>query len=278
MKTKTYLSILAVCAVATLAGCGGGSEGGTPPTGSWYVSGSSSTNNYAAIQIVVLLDGTTWGLYGFNATSAGIQGMLHGSAPRYYYDCLDYTDPDDDTSDCLDYSYPYVHHKGTFTQFDMSGSVSNNTTTHSFTLAPDSGNISIDNSAAFMLFSDDNGYQFILPPNIEGTYSGWTAVSGQARHNLANITISGSTLSLPPDDTGCSATGVLRSRSGDRYFMNSAYDVNLTFSGAGCALGDGAQLAGMVLPPNSTTGFNQLEVMTVTSDKKNAFLLVANPQ
>jgi len=287
MQKKTCLVALAVAAVIALAGCGGGGDGipdsgaDASAEGSWYTGDSGYVNSsYFATQMIIM-NGTVWGVYGSGTMGTDIQGMLYGSTNVDTY-CDDYDDdPDSDTyGECFDYGQ-YSIPSGTFAQFDMSGSAAPSSS-QSFSGSVGIGRsmlyITLGDGTALSLFHDTNHLSSSTTPlsTIVGTYTGWTAVSGQTRQNLTGITISGSTLTLPADANGCSATGTLTQNT---TLLNViVFNVSLTFSGYGCALGNGTTVQGIALPPNQSDQFDQLEVLTVTSDGQHGFMLVAGSQ
>jgi len=297
MRQTTFLAALVLGAAVGLAGCGGGEH--VPDSGNaegfWTTSGSNP-----ATQMVILSDRSLWGIYGANPTLAGIQGMMRGSADNYKGECLSwssYYDSYNDTWDdeCDDWiQYPSA--SGSFNQFDMTGNalpmVSWNfsgsaTEAQALSFSLTDPKTKADSGTALSMLYDHRYDAAATVATVAGTYAGWTAFSGQARHNLAGINIFGSTLTLPADDAGCSATGTLAPHKGHASSTGSSssktvvgiLDVQLTFNGASCALGNGRTLQGIVIPPSSTVnGAAQLQIVTATGDKKNGFMLVANRQ
>jgi hypothetical protein len=292
MQKKACLTALAIGAAAVLAGCGGGVQDSGNAEGAWYtIKGNPAT------QMVILSNGTLWGIYGSDATVAGVQGMLRGSADTYISnDCLNYFYSYDDDGnyvqgDCSDWvQYPTA--SGSLTQFDMSGNAAPAIDWYFSGLAQEAATLAItlghkknqNDGPDLALLYDDSYDTAASVATFAGAYAGWAAVSGQTRHNLSGITISGSTLTVPADDSGCSATGTLAPHKGKGSSTGDAsnatvgvLDVSLTFNGAGCVLGSGTTVKGITIPPNNTvSGSAQLQIVTATSDKQNGFMLVAN--
>jgi hypothetical protein len=192
--------------------------------------------------------------------------MLHGSA----------------TIDSSNTSTMFPPFSASFTQFDMLDTSSNPNTSRSL-----SGkavgifmDVTLDDSSALSL-TGSSAYNYPASLSlIAGTYSGTTA-AGQVLYNLNGITVSGSTLTLPANADGCSASGTLTPHQTPHGTVN-VFDTSITFSGTGCTLGSGTTVQGITIAtkdqPNNPSDPVLLDVMTVTPDGQNGFMVLATHQ
>ena len=232
----------AVAATVLLSACGGGSDDGqagtgTPPPaatsaeGFWV--GKSSTG--FDVSLAVLENGDTWGVY---HRSGILYGALRGTTTSAN-GTLSGTGAEVDLSTGATGTGAYT---GTYAS---KSSLRVQTTNTTF-----SGNYSgaYDQSASLSA--------------LAGTYTGSGAATGtQAQSALINVSASG--LVSSPPSLGCSAAGTVKPRASGK----NVFDLQVTFNGSNCALGNGATVSGVAYyengaliamglrPGSQTTGF-----------------------
>jgi hypothetical protein len=82
-----------------------------------------------------------------------------------------------------------------------------------------------------------------------------------------NMGIAGSTLSLPADASGCSASGTVGPHNTSHGIVG-VFDLSLRFNGASCAMGNGTTVQGIAIQNNS-----QIQIMATTPNGKGFFFL-----
>jgi hypothetical protein len=104
---------------------------------------------------------------------------------------------------------------------------------------------------------------------LSGSYSGW-GVTGTTSAQSASVSFSssGSIASYSP---GCNATGTAAPRASGKNIFN----VSVTFTGAHCALGNGAVTTGIAYYDSST---GQLLLMALNGGKTDGFIYAAQKQ
>lgn len=241
-------TILGLAACAVLAGCGGGDDGGgaaaaaaAPPSallasaeGLWQ--GRTSTGLNA--NIAVLESGETWGIYGSNSV---IYGAVHGQT-RWGEGTV----------------------SGAATSYD--------TTTR--LVAPTAFTGSFAPRSSIVVTTGDN-VQFMAqyhpaydePPSLPalaGSFRG-QAVSATAPPRGAAVVIAASGAVTLPEVQGCAGAGGIAPRASGK----NVYDLDITFSGAGCVLGDGTTVRGIAYYDSST---RQLLAMALNPERSDGFI------
>ncbi len=234
-----------LAAATVLTACGGGGGGGgsdaspspapvTPATsaeGFW--SGKSSTGY--DVSVAVLENGETWGVFGQNGS---LYGALHGSTAS--------------SNGAL---------TGTGHEFNL---VSRTVAASSYT-----GTYAARSAIQFRLptgVSVQGAYSaaYDQPASLAtlaGTYTGSGVATGAPVQALS-VTISAMGAVSSPPSLGCTASGSVVPRVSGK----NVFDLRVTFSGASCALGDGASVSGVAyadsgnllalgLLPSQTAGF-----------------------
>ena len=233
----------ALAAATLLTACGGGSsdndsasstappEVATSAEGFW--TGKASTGY--DISLAVLDNGETWGVY----TSNGVlYGALHGSTTS--------------SNGTL---------KGSGQEFDLgSGTVASSNYSGTYT-SKSKTDIRLSNGSTFAGTYEAAYDQPASLSALAGTYAGYGVSTGSPVQAIA-ITISTSGAISAPPSLGCSASGSVAPRASGK----NIFDLRITFSGASCALGNGANVSGvayyeggsllaMGLLPSQTAGF-----------------------
>jgi len=275
MQKKIHWAALAACTAMALAGCGGGGDKSPANDlkgqweGSLYLYPINGYNGYNDYRMIVLEDGSLWGTMSTNnyTASSNIQGMLHGT----------YSDHDEDDGTCdednicsTDWT---TYFKTSYTQFNFVTGGANNQLGFSGTWNGSALDGRFSYGTSFKIPSG-NYVQAVTLSSLAGVYSGYAVVSGSSsRTNLNGITISGSTLTLPADANGCSASGTLtphlpQAQNGAVF----AFDTSLTFRGTGCALRNGTTVQGITYQAtfNDATA---IQILTVTSDNQTGFMV-----
>lgn len=105
---------------------------------------------------------------------------------------------------------------------------------------------------------------------IAGTYAA-TAVTGTSPVQSIRATISADGAVTVPPSLGCSASGFVRPRASRR----NVFDVVVTFSGASCALGNGATVTGVAYYDRAT---RRAIVMGLNAAQSDGFIAVGIKQ
>lgn len=215
---------LALATVAALTACGGGGSDSastnsntnpTPPIpaksaeGFWNGKASSGFD----VSLAVLENGETWGVY----TKGGfIYGALYGQTTS--------------SNGAL---------TGTSKDFDLrSGTVASSDYSGTYT---GQNNISIRAAGGTITANYSANYdQPATLAALAGTYSGQGVATG-ALPQSTPITISPSGILNMPSSLGCAASGTVTPRPGGK----NVFNLSITFSGASCALGNGATASGV---------------------------------
>ena len=232
------LSLLA----ALLVGCGGGGGGSAPVSGSaegfWN---GTATGGYTT-SIAVLDNGETWGLYGSGGSLAGAlygQTVVNGTALS-----------------------------GTGTSFNFVTRTSG-TGSYSGTVTAKSS-LSLTSGATTFAASYDSTYdQAATLSALAGTYTGY-ALTGTIAAQTTTVTVTSGGLissSYVSGNLSCSTSGTATPRAGGK----NVYNVQLTFTGNYCALGNGTTVSGVGTfnAPNK-----QVIVMTLNGGKTDGLMFV----
>ena len=241
MTTKFRLAgYSALIAATLLTACGGGSDDSSTPApppaatsveGFW--TGKSSTGWDVAL--AVLENGETWGVY---TSNGAIYGALQGNT---------------------------TSSGGTLTgsgrEFDLrSGQIASSTYSGTYTAKTKIDIRSPSGVTIAGIYSTAYDQPATLSA-LAGTYTG-SGVSTGAPVQSITVTISATGTITSPSSLGCSASGPVTPRSSGK----NIFDLRITFSGANCALGNGATVSGvayyeggtllaMGLLPSQTAGF-----------------------
>jgi hypothetical protein len=263
---KTYLMALAAGSIIVLADCGGGSDAAHAIQGQWegslYLYPINGDNNYNDYRIIVMDNDSLWGTLsrGNSTTSSNIQSMFHGSGS---------SGSSDDSSDNDEIDFDT-----SFTQFNFIGGAANSPLGFSGTVNGTSLDGRFSYGTSFKL-SFGSYVQAASLASIAGVYSGYSVISGSdSRYNLNSITISGSTLTLPADANGCSASGTLTPHQTQApNGLVAVFDTTLTFSGAGCPLGNGTTIQGITYQTQFADAANAIQILAVTPDNQTGFMV-----
>ena len=243
MKQKILISV--VCGIAlVLQGCGGGGGGSSPSTpsssgtaeGFWQ--GTSSTGY--GVAAVVLENAETWGFYYSGSTTAGVfNGTSSGTGSTFSASGTDFN---------------FITR--TATPGTLSGSV----------VSGSSINATVSDGSTLSLTYDSSYLTPATLSSIAGNYTGW-GVSKSTPSQSVVFTVS-SAGAISGSVTNCSVSGSITPRSSGK----NVYNVSTTFSGSGCALGNGVTTTG-VATLSSLNGLNRLIVMTLNSAKTDGYIV-----
>lgn len=246
MTTKFRLAGYSALVAATLlTACGGGGSDDSsipapppaPPPAATSVEGFWTGKSAAGfdVALAVLENGDTWGVY---TSNGAIYGALQGNTTS--------------SGGAL---------TGSGREFDLSS----NTVTSGAYSGTYTAKTRID-----VQFSDGTSFAgtystaYDQPASLSalaGTYTGLGVSTGAPVQSMA-VTISASGAISAPPSLGCSVSGSAMPRASGK----NIFDLRITFSGANCALGDGATASGvayyeggtllaMGLLPSQTAGF-----------------------
>lgn len=241
---------------ALLTACGGGDSGSTPSpapaptpapviaaTAEGFWEGSASTG--VAVALAVLETGETWGVY--TSTNGTIVGALFGNTTSSGTTL---------TGSGQDFNIPTrsvssSNYSGTFAAKNTINVTTSPGTTFSGTYRP----------------------AYDLPVSLttaSGTFAG-TGVSGNSAVQPIGIAISPSGIITVPGTQGCSASGSATPRASGKNILN----VIVKFSGANCALGDGASTTGIAY---YDTIAQRLLVLALNASKSDGFIYIGQKQ
>jgi hypothetical protein len=239
---KRILSIIGAAVVLTA--CGGGGDDAPAPTvttaaeGFW--SGTASTGTDVALAI--LENGETWGVYLSGNT---IVGALYGQT-----------------------SSAGSSLNGTGSDFNIpSRTVTPGSYSGTFT-AKSTISVTTSNGGSFTGTYDPVYDATPSLASLAGTFSG-TGVSATTAPQTASVTITPTGVITVPASLGCSASGTASPRPSGKNIFN----INVTFSGTGCALGNGGMASGIAY---YDTVSGSVLVMALNSGKTDGFIYVGS--
>jgi hypothetical protein len=245
---KRILSIIGVAVALTACGGGGDDAPATstpapPPaatTAEGFWSGTASTGT--AVALAVLENGETWGVY---SSGGFIVGALYGQTTS--------------TGSAL---------SGAGNDFNIpSGTVSAGSYTGTFAAK---SSVSVNTSAGGSFKGTYNTGYDATPSlaTLAGAYTG-TGVSGNSPVQNVSVNIAPTGAFTVPASLGCSATGIASTRPSGKNIFN----VNVTFTGTNCALGNGATASGIAY---YDTVARQLLVMALNRAKTDGFIYLGS--
>lgn len=234
--------LISLATILALSACGGGG-GDTVATQSAEGFWTGTTAKGTSVSLAILENGETWGLYG-NANS--VVGALHGNTSV---------------------SGTSLSGSGGGFNFD-SRTVSNGAYTGSVT-SKSNISFSVSDGTQFTGAYDASYEQPVTLSNFAGTYTGWAVtalIAPQATTVVidANGSISSSIVS---GNQSCTTSGTAVARASGKNVVN----LQLTFTGSYCALGNGATVTG-VATYNSAT--RQIIAMGLNSAKTDGLFFV----
>lgn len=234
--------LTALAAAAFLTACGGGGGGETAATGTAEGFWNGTVGGYNA-SLAILENGETWGLY----TSAGsLVGALYGN-----------TSSSGTSLTGSGSSFNFVDRtsgSGTYT-----GSVAQKNT---LSLTTNDGTKFVGNySAAY-----DQKASLV---NLAGTYTGFSVTATTPAQTVpVTISVNGEiSASFVSGNLSCTASGTVTPRSSNKNIFN----VQVTFTGNYCALGNGTTTTGIAYYNTAT---REIGVMTLNGAKSDGFVYV----
>ena len=242
---KTVINLLfATVSIALITACGGGGSGGSAttnvdPQGIWV--GTSSTGY--AVNTVVLETGETWGIY---SSGSIIYGALYGSAAV------------NSSSISID---------GTDFDFTTNRSSRGN---FSGTVAAKSS-ISLRSNNVTVPLTYRSSYD--TPATAAAAVGTWAFIGRSGAYTLipGAITFDSSGRTVL-NQTNCVTIGSMVPRSGGK----NIYNINLSSSGVGCAVGQ-SSLSGVTYLDTSVTP-NKFLALALTSDKSDGLIVIGTKQ
>jgi len=235
---KNIKMITALTMTASLVACGGGGDDNTakaPTNASAEGFWTGSTSNNLAATLAILENGETWGFYTTN--SGSLAGALYGNTA---------VSGTSVSGTSLDF------YSGTVNQGSYTGTVS---TKDRLTLSTGGTQFNGSYSSVYE--------QAASLSSLAGTYSGY-ALTGRTSAQYVAITIS-STGKLTAGDANCALNGTATPRASGKNIFN----LNATFTGSYCALGNGATVNGIVY---YDTASRSLVAMGLNGSKTDGFI------
>jgi hypothetical protein len=211
-----------------------------PPTASAEGLWSGTTASGYALNLVVLENGSLWGVYSINNVAYGVmQGSGSANGSTYAGSGYDY------------YLTPPTRFAGTFSasfiaKASMNGTVTGSSGTTSFTTAYDS--------------------RYDLNPSLADVAGSWNLTAATATGTTVNPVVIASSGTFTGTGPFCSYSGTVLPRSSGK----NIYNLTIAFTGSTCEF-DGQTLNGIgVLLKQGVT--KQLTVAALRSDKSSGFL------
>lgn len=212
MKIPLYSASAAVSAAILLTACGGGGGSGANASAEGFWGGTSSTGYN--VQMVILENGETWGLY---TSGSVLYGALYGNTT---------TSGNSVSGSGSDFNLV----SRTVTPGTYSGTVSERS--------------SISLTTGSTVFNGTYGTTYDQAASlaaVAGVYSGKAVTGTTAAQSInATITTAGS-LSIPAT-LGCATSGTVTPRPTGKNIFN----LSVTFTGSTCALGNGGTATGIL--------------------------------
>ena len=232
---RLFLSTTVIIA-ALCTGCGGGSSSPTPPSVEGFWTGTTSTG-YTG-NIVVLENGETWGFY---SSGSVLYGALYGVTS---------TSGNNLTGAGADFNLATrVVTQGTYTgTFQEKSTIS---------MATSLGTT----------FNGVYGTTYVTPASLTtlaGTFTG-QAVTGKTAPQTAAVTITTTGQVTIPATFGCATSGTVVPRPSGK----NIFDLNVTFTGSTCALGNGGTAKGVLYYDAS---IKQILAMGMNTAKTDGFI------
>lgn len=230
-----------VLASLTLVACGGGGGGDATATASAEGFWVGTTAKGSVVNLAILENGETWGLYG---SSGSLTGAVYGN-----------TSTNGTSLTGSGYGFDFV------TRISGSGTYTGSVTTK--------GSISLNVSDGTKLTGTyDASYdQPASVASVAGTYAGWAVTGGIAPQATtvvvdANGNISSSVVS---GNLSCTTSGKATPRASGK----NVYNVQMTFTGNYCALGNGTVVNGVA---TYNAASHQLITMALNSAKSDGLI------
>jgi hypothetical protein len=235
--------VLALFATLSLSGCGGGGGGGggvsASPEGFWS---GTATSGYT-VNLVVLEDGETWGIYSSGTT---IYGGLYGV-----------TSVSGSTATATGTDFNFLTNRAV--QGVLSGPI---TARSSMSLSGSTGSVQLAYSSAYEAQA--------LQQSATGT---WSFVGRSGLYSLipgsVSIDASGS---FTLNQTNCTTTGSITPRPSGK----NVFNINLSATGVGCAVGQ-SNLSGVAYLDTSVTP-NTVVAISLTPARDDGLIVLLTKQ
>ena len=246
MKTRLLLILQAILLGAFLTACGGGGGGGSSGGGGSTSAGTAegmwvgtSSAGYG-VATLVLENAETWGFYYSGTTTAGIlYGTSTGSGSSF-------------NATGTDFNF--------YTRSSSSGSLTG-------TVVPGASIKATASNGGSVSLAYDSSYN--TPASlaaVAGNYVGWGVTkTTPSQSGVFTINSAGA---ISSTGLNCSLSGSVTPRASGK----NVYNVSTTFTGLGCALGNGTTTTG-VATLVSLGGINRLIMMTLNSAKTDGYII-----
>lgn len=239
-KGVKYEKIMALAAIMALSACGGSDSVSNPSAeGIW----SGTTTNGTVVNMAVLNNGETWGIYG---TASSVVGAVYGNTTT--------------SANALKGSgtaFNFVTH--TATNGDYTGQFSEKA----------SIDMTLSNGTQFKAAYDASYDQAATPATVAGTYKGTAQTAMLTQQNTAVVVDANGNVSssISEGNQTCTTSGTAIARPGGK----NVYDLKLTFTGNLCVLGNGTTVTGVATYKSAT---NQMVAMALKGDKTDGLMFI----
>jgi hypothetical protein len=233
-KFTKYL--LAIGLVLSLSACGGGGDSPKQTSAEGFWNGTTSTG-YTG-NVVVLENGETWGFY---SSGSVLYGALYGTTT---------TSGNTLTGSGADFNLA----TRVVTQGSYTGTFKEQST------------ISLTTSLG-TAFNGVYGTTYSTPASLTtlaGTFTG-QALTGKTAPQTSTVTITSSGQLKIPATLGCATSGTVAPRSSGK----NIFDLNVTFTGSTCALGNGGTAKGVLY---YDAAIKQILAMGMNTGKTDGFI------
>lgn len=233
-----------LAAILVLSACGGGGSDGVSPSAEGFWTGTTS-GGYT-VNLAILENGQTWGIY---STASSLVGAVYGN-----------TSVSATSLSGSGTAFNFVTHSGssgTYTgQFSTKSSIS----------------MTVSDGTRFTGNYDASYDQAVQAATIAGTYTGVAVTASITQPGTVVVIDSKGQFSntVSAGNQSCVTTGSVQPRASGK----NVYDLQLSFKGSYCALGDGATVSG-VATYNSTT--HQIIAMGLNSAKTDGLMFIGKP-
>lgn len=241
MNINTFKLVSTSVLLAALAACGGGGGGDATTTASAEGFWVGTTSNGTQVNLAILENGETWGLYG---SSNAVTGAVYGN-----------TSTSGTSLSGSGSGFNFV------TRTSGSGTFSGSVTTK--------GSISFNVSDGTKLTGtyDASYEQPASLAGVAGTYTGWAVTGGIAPQTTTVVVdVNGNiSSSIVSGNLSCTTTGKATPRASGK----NVFNVQMTFTGNYCALGNGTVVNGVA---TYNAANRQLITMALNSAKSDGLI------
>lgn len=248
-KGNEMKRLTSLAAILVLSACGGGGGDSSAPAVQQAATQSAegfwvgTTAQETTVNLAVLENGETWGLYG-NSTS--VVGAVYGNT-----------------------TVSGSAFTGSGTGFNFVTRVADSGTYNGTVSTKANISMSASDGTQFTGTYDASYDQPATLANIAGTFTGW-AITGTIAPQTSTVVIDGTgnlTSSFVSGSLSCTTSGTVTPRSTGK----NIYNLQLTFTGNFCALGNGTTVSGVA---NYNTTTRQVIAMGLNAAKTDGLIFV----